>query len=168
MSESIVMEKSAKKKQQVKKDEKQQLFQIKQFYLKEVNFEALTPMHLIGEQWQPEAKMDLDVGILAYDNNHYAVELKILVNVSMEKPVFNLKLTHGGIFEISGYDDASLRHLLNSFCANTIFPYARQVVTQITAQAGYPALNLAPFDFEGRFHALAEQEKAKKEEKEKS
>ena len=140
-------------------------FRINSFYLKSIDFDSEVPMHLVKAEWNPDARMDLDLNHNAYSNNHYSVELKIMINVEVEKKtIFTMKVMYGGIFEIAHYSKEDTYHLLNSHCASFIFPHACQMVSQVTTQAGYPTLNLAPIDFEARFQTL--QEKSKRPEKE--
>ena len=71
----------------------------------------------------------------------------------MRQPVFTIDTVQSGIFNISGYT-AMLDQLRNSFCPNVLFPYARQIVSQLTSQAGFPPLVMAPVDFDGRYQQL--------------
>ena len=150
MNEAVAKEKSAKSEQKT-----QTKFAINQYYLKYTNFDCEVPMHLVQGEWKPDAQLDLDVTHTPYSNGHYSVELKLMVNVAVNKKnVFNLKVVYGGVFEIANYSANDTRHLLNSHCPNFIFPFASQLVSQMTSQAGYPTLNLAPVDFEARFQSL--------------
>ena len=82
------------------------------------------------------------------------IEIKLSIHVSIDKKtVFDINLIYGGVFQMKGYSDDELKRLINSFCPNMLFPYARQVVSQTTTQAGFPPLNLSPIDFEARYRA---------------
>ncbi len=133
-----------------------------QFYLANLDMDVVTPVHLIDKEWQPDAKMDIDVQHTRYNDTHYAVEVKLAISVSMDKPIFNLKLSYAGLFAITGFNNEQIAQLLNTDCPTTIYPYLRQAVTQTTTQAGFPPLNLSHFDFHGRYQTILEQQANKK------
>ena len=139
------------------KVESQQTLSINQFYLKNAHLDVTTPMHLIEGEYKPEAKMDLDTQHVRYNDTHFAVEVKISISVAMQKPLFDLKLTQGGLFVITGCSDQQLHQVINSTCPDIVFPYVRQAVTNITSQAGFPAINLSHYDFASRYRASLEQ-----------
>ncbi len=150
------------KAQEQDKAAENRAFFIKQLYVKSLDFDVNTPLHVLQKEWKPDAKLDLDVSHTPYADGNYGIELKIMINVTIEnKQIFNIKMTHGGLFQMSGYNGEEMARLVNSFCPNIIFPYARQVVSQITTQAGFPPLNLAPVDFEARFQMMLQQAKEK-------
>ena len=136
---------------------------IKQMYLKSIDFDVQTPVHEIQAEWKPDAKLDLDVQSSGFENDNYAIELTLNISVMIDKTnIFTLKLVHGGLFQIAGYNENDMARLLNSICPNMIFPFARQVVSNSTNQAGFPPLNLAPIDFEARYQGILQQSKEKK------
>lgn len=139
------------------KVESKQTLSINQFYLKSAHLDVTTPMHLIEGEYKPEAKMDLDTQHVRYNETHFAVEVKISISLSMDKPIFDLKLTQGGLFVITGCDDQQLHQVIHATCPDIVFPYVRQAVTNITSQAGFPAVNLSHYDFALRYRANIEQ-----------
>lgn len=135
-------------------------FLIKQVYSGRVHFNADTPAGLIREQWEPNADFTMDVTDkkVSDTDSDYMVDLTVKATVTIkETKVFTLEVSQTGVFSIEGYNDEQMDRLLKSFCPNILFPYVRQVVTQMTTQAGYPPLNLSPIDFEARYQALQKQ-----------
>ena len=129
-------------------------FLIKQLFLKKLDFDVQTPLHTLESKWQPDAKLDLNIGHTKLSSSDYCIEIKLSIHVSIDKKtVFDINLIYGGVFQMKGYSDDELKRLINSFCPNMLFPYARQVVSQTTTQAGFPPLNLSPIDFEARYRA---------------
>ena len=129
-------------------------FLIKQLLLKKLDFDVLTPLHTLKSKWQPDAKLDLNIGHDKSSSPDYCIEIKLSIHVSIDKKsVFAINIIYGGVFQMKGYSDDEMKRLINSFCPNMLFPYARQVVSQTTTQAGFPPLNLSPIDFEARYRA---------------
>ena len=42
-------------------------------------------------------------------------------------------------------------HLLGSYCPNLLFPYAREVVSDLVAKGGFPPMLLAPVNFDALY-----------------
>lgn len=149
-------------KQTDKEDQNDRSFIIKQIFIKKSDIEVETAPFSLNDEWKPDASLNLDVLSQEVDKDHYNVDLKINVDVKIDKKdIFKIEVIQSGIFEIAGYTDEQLEQLRNSFCANILFPYARQIVSTVTSQAGFPPLIMAPVDFDSRYQEV----KAKQEQK---
>ena len=116
----------------------QRAFVIKQLFIKESALSVDQPAFQLKEEWNPEANMNLDVRTQAIENDHHVVDLDLQIDVKIgKKDIFKIKLVQSGIFEVSGYTAEQNDQLLNSFCPNILFPYARQLISQLTNQAGF-------------------------------
>ena len=144
------------------KQETKKSFLIKQVILTGSTFDVTTPVFELKEKWEPSAQFDLKVNEKHVGGDDFHVELIIDIAVKIkEQDIFKLTVSQSGLFDIQGYLDADMDRLKKSFCPNILFPYARQVVSQLTTSAGYPPLNLSPVDFETRYIQMMEQEKSK-------
>ena len=132
-------------------------FVIESIWSTESNFKAETPVHVLKEEWQPSANLDLDVKSSEVDGKH-VVELVINVAVTIkDKNVFTLKSIHTGVFNIQGYSGDELEQIVQSFCPSIIYPYAREKISGLVSNAGYPPLHLSPVDFDARYRASKEE-----------
>ena len=130
-------------------------FLIESIWSTESNFTATLPVHKMTHEWQPAADLDLDVQTESLGDNRHVVKLIIKVGVKIENSeIFNLSSTHTGVFKINGYEGEELEQILESFCPGIIYPYAREKVSAMVSNAGYPPLHLSPVDFDARFRAL--------------
>ena len=130
-------------------------FFIKQVYASNVQFNIQTPASKISEKWEPTADFSMEVSDTKLDNSTHSVDLSVKAKVKIaDQAIFDVSVKQTGEFGINGYDDEQLDRLLKSFCPNILFPYLRQLVTQMTTQAGYPPLNLSPVDFESRYQEM--------------
>lgn len=131
-------------------------FVIESIWATETDFKAVTPVHMLKEEWKPSANLDLDVKSSEVDGKS-VVNLIISVSVTInEAEVFNLKSTHTGVFGIVGYSGEELEQIIQSFCPSIIYPYAREKVSALVSNAGFPPLHLSPVDFEARYRASKE------------
>jgi preprotein translocase subunit SecB len=131
-------------------------FVIESIWATESSFKAVTPVHMLKEEWQPSANLDLDVKT-SEANGKKVVELLINVAVKIkDAEIFTLTSVHTGVFNITGYEGNELEQIIESFCPSIIYPYAREKVSMMVAGAGFPPLHLSPVDFDARYRAAKE------------
>lgn len=83
-------------------------------------------------------------------DNQYEVMIKLKIDsktVEKGDQLFLMELDYAGIFHIEGVKDDQLHPFLLIECPRMLFPYLRRVVSDITRDGGYPALNLDSIDF---------------------
>lgn len=64
----------------------------------------------------------------------------------------------GGIFQIRNIPEPELQPLLGVHCANIIFPYVREIVSDAVQRMGFPAIYLQPINFEAIYQARVQQQ----------
>ena len=65
-----------------------------------------------------------------------------------EKTVFLVEVQQAGIFEVSGLEGERLEQVLTITCPTVLFPYGREAVDALVTKGSFPALMLAPINFE--------------------
>jgi protein translocase subunit secB len=82
----------------------------------------------------------------------FEVSLSITVTVkSLDNVAYLVEVNQAGIFSISGFSDEEKAPMLGSFCPNILFPYAREVVSDLVGKGGFPQLLLAPVNFDALY-----------------
>ena len=76
-----------------------------------------------------------------------------------EKTLFLVELEQAGIFQITGYSKEEQRALVGSFCPGTLYPYAREAISEVVAKGGFPQMLLQPINF-AALYAQAQQQAA--------
>jgi len=80
------------------------------------------------------------------------VVLSLSVTVKTgEEVAFIAEVQQAGIFLIQGLDDAAMSHTLGAFCPNILFPYAREALDSLVIRGSFPALMLAPVNFDALY-----------------
>ena len=51
-------------------------------------------------------------------------------------------------FTFKNFSDAQLHRMLGSYCPNVLFPYARELISDMVTRGGFPPLYLAPINFD--------------------
>jgi preprotein translocase subunit SecB len=63
--------------------------------------------------------------------------------------VFHIELLYAGLFQIVGVAEGDLEPVLMIECPRFLFPFARRIVADLTAEGGFPPFMLEPIDFAG-------------------
>ncbi len=78
----------------------------------------------------------------------YEVALKVTVNATRdEKTVFIAEVEYGAVVELSQVPEEKHHPLLLIEVPRMMFPYVRQIMSDLTQNGGYPPLMLNPVDF---------------------
>jgi preprotein translocase subunit SecB len=97
---------------------------------------------------QPEIDIDIQADGRKIKDDVYEVVLMIRAEAKQDsKTLFILELQYMGICQIQNIPSESLPALLMIQVPTLLFPYARQIVSELTSNAGFPPLLLQPVDF---------------------
>ena len=76
------------------------------------------------------------------------MDLKLTTSAQRDgTAVFHCELVYGGLFQIAGVSEQDLEVVLMTECPRFLFPFARQIVSEMSAQGGFPPFMLDPIDF---------------------
>ena len=125
---------------------------LQKVYIKDASFEVPGAPQIFQEQGQPQVQLNLQqqVGILG--ENVYEVVLTVTVTCKLEeKTAYLAEVQQAGVFGVSGFDAQSRDTVLATYCPNVLFPYARQVVSDLIQNGGFPPFLLQPINFEALY-----------------
>ena len=113
--------------------------------------------NLINTSNPSSEQPQIDIGIEAdgkkITDDTYEVTLRIKAEASHEeKTLFLLELEYMGICRIQNVEDEFIPGLLMIQTPSLLFPFARQIVADVTTNAGFPPLLLQPVDFAALYH----------------
>ena len=146
--------------------ETQAVLQIQRIYVKDVSFEAPNLPHIFNQEWKPKLAFDLSTETVKLADDLYEVCLNISVETTLEDSddvAFICEVKQAGVFTISGLDDMQMAHCLTSQCPNMLFPYARELVSNLVNRGTFPALNLSPVNFDALFVEYLQREQQEQE-----
>jgi preprotein translocase subunit SecB len=61
--------------------------------------------------------------------------------------VFVAELTYAGVFTLTGLPDNAIEPVLLVECPRILFPFARNILSDVTRDGGFPPVLLQPIDF---------------------
>ena len=118
-------------------------------YIRDLSFENPgAPGSMLQGGAGGPAGLNISVGVKKQAEEVYAVEITLTAKAEREKVVlFNVELVYGGVFRVKNVPEAQLPLLLMVEGPRLIFPFARQVLANITQQGGFAPLMVEPVDF---------------------
>src|SRR5215208_439627 len=141
-------------------DENLPQFEIQRIFVKDLSFEAPNTPHTFLEEWKPEVSLNLETKSTRISDNMHEVVLSITATVSSSKKnAFLIEVHQAGVFIINGVPNDQLHQMLGSFCPNILFPFAREVVSDVVVRGGFPQLILAPVNFDALYAQHLEKQK---------
>ncbi|OGT65589.1 MAG: protein-export chaperone SecB [Gammaproteobacteria bacterium RIFCSPHIGHO2_12_FULL_45_9] len=141
-------------------------FEIQRLYVKDLSFEAPNTPHTFMEEWKPEVSLNLETKSTRVQDNLHEVIISVTATVATgKKTAFLIEIQQAGVFLITGVPSDQLHHMLGSFCPNILFPYAREVISDMVMRAGFPQLILAPVNFDALYAQHMEDQKKQGEQK---
>lgn len=133
-------------------------FSIQRIYLKDLSFESPNAPTIFTKEYKPEIKLDLDNKSKQIEPGVFEVTLSVTVTATIEdQTAFLVEVQQAGIFVIGNMPEQQVAHMLGAYCPNTLFPYAREAVSNLVNRGTFPALNLSPVNFDALFAQYLQQ-----------
>ncbi|MFI8480373.1 protein-export chaperone SecB [Pseudomonas sp. NPDC078700] len=127
-------------------------FSLQRIYVRDLSFEAPKSPEIFRKEWTPAVEMDLNTRQKPLDGDFHEIVLSLSVTVKNgDEVAFIAEVQQAGIFLIKGLDPASMSHTLGAFCPNILFPYARETLDSLVVRGSFPALMLAPVNFDALY-----------------
>jgi preprotein translocase subunit SecB len=132
-------------------------------YVKDLSFEVPgAPQVFTQLKTQPQVNINLDVQARRVQDGQNVFEVSIMIRAEAhEAPaqgngqaaaavpptVFVAELTYAGVFTINGLPDNAIEPVLLVECPRILFPFARNILSDVTRDGGFPPVLLQPIDF---------------------
>ncbi len=125
---------------------------IQKVYTKDLSFETPHSPQIFMDDWKPTVNMQLASKATTLGNALYEVVLTVTATVTLaEKTVYLVEVNQAGIFQITGFPPNVQTKVLATMCPNILFPFAREMVSDLVTRGGFPQLLLAPVNFEALY-----------------
>ena len=129
---------------------------LQKIYVKDVSFEAPNAPQIfqeIGENdVQPQVQLNLGQHATELGNDLYEVVLSLTLTCTVgERTAYLAEVKQAGLFGIAGFNEMDRAGIIGSYCPNLLFPYARQVISSLVLEGGFPPFLLQPINFDALF-----------------
>jgi preprotein translocase subunit SecB len=145
---------------QMNEPQQQPIFNIEKIYVKDLSLEIPNAPDVFLSGAQPKIDVALHHEGAAISEGMYQVVLTVTVTAKAdEKTLFLVEVAQAGVFQIRNLPESDLEPFLATACPNILYPYARETVSDIVGRAGFPAVYLAPLNFDAIYLQRLQQAK---------
>ena len=140
-------------------------FRMQKMYIKDLSFENPNAPQIFTAQQKmdPAVEVNLQLNNKQIDDDYWEVALQITAKVSAKeenKVLFIMEIEHAAVFMLRNIPKEHVPMLLGVDCPTLLFPFTRQIVSQVSVDGGYIPFLMEPVNF----MALYQNAQKKKEE----
>ncbi|MBM4222597.1 MAG: protein-export chaperone SecB [Gammaproteobacteria bacterium] len=142
-------------------DEKKPQFSIQRIYVKDVSFESPNSPSIFKD-WAkaaPDLAVDLNTQHNHLEEEFWEASITIKATVkSNDQVAFMCEVQQAGIFTLQNIPEKEINQLLETIAIEAIYPFAREVISDLVTKAGFPQLLLAPINFDAFYKEKLKQQ----------
>jgi len=139
-------------------------FTVEKIYVKDISFEVPGAPAIYSENVQPELQLNLNQRVQRLGENAFEVVLGVTLTCKAgDKVAYVAEVQQAGVFGLVGLDPQSVDGLLGTQCPNILFPYIRQLLSDLIQAGGFPPFFLQPINFDGLYAETLRQRAAQGE-----
>ncbi|HBK06258.1 MAG TPA: protein-export chaperone SecB [Acetobacteraceae bacterium] len=132
-------------------------------YVKDLSFEVPGAPQIYSQlRAQPQVSINLDVQARRVQEGQDVYEVAIMIRAEAHDSaaaqgngqaaapaltVFVAELTYAGVFTLNGLPENAVEPVLLVECPRILFPFARNILADVTRDGGFPPVLLQPIDF---------------------
>lgn len=122
---------------------------LQKVFLKDASFEAPNSPGIFSGEWTPVMTLNLATRHRELGDDMVEVVLELSVEAKQkETTAFLVEVQQAGLFMMKGLTEEQTAQILGSYCPAQLYPYAREVVADLTGKGGFPQVHLKPVNFE--------------------
>jgi preprotein translocase subunit SecB len=133
----------------------QALFNIEKLYVKDLSLEVPNAPGIFLERDAPQIDLQLNTTATPIETGVYEVVVTVTVTAKLtekDKVLFLVEAKQAGIFQVRNIPEAETEPILAVVCPNILYPYLREVVSDVVVRAGFAPVILNPINFEALYH----------------
>ena len=155
----------AEKKKETTKDTP--VFRLEKLYLKDLSFESPnTPDVFFLQDQEPTVEMNLKMTNKKVDDKHWEVCLEISATITdkkSDKTLMIVEVEHAAAFLMENIPEEHIEQVLHVDCPTILFPYTRQIVSQVSVDGGFMPFLMEPINFPALYQAKMKKQQEKKD-----
>ncbi len=127
----------------------QPVFNIDKLYVKDLSLEIPHAPQIFLERENPQIEVQLHTVSNPVDDGVFEVNVTATITSKVgEKVMFLIEAKQAGIFTIRNIPAAEIEPILGVMCPNILYPYLREVISDVAVRAGFAPVMLNPINFE--------------------
>ena len=139
----------------------QPLFNLEKIYVKDLSLEIPHAPQIFLEHDNPQIDVQLHSQAAPVEEGVFEVVVMSTVTAKVgEKVMFLIEARQAGIFQVRNVSNEAMEPILAVMCPNILFPYLREVVSDVAVRAGFAPVLLNPINFESLYQQQKQQAQA--------
>jgi len=129
----------------------QPVFNIEKLYVKDLSLEVPHAPAIFLERENPQVDLQLHSQSSTIEEGVFEVIITVTVTAKFaekDKVMFLIEAKQAGIFRIQNMPPEELDPVLGVLCPNILYPYLREVVSDMSVRAGFAPVLLNPINFD--------------------
>jgi preprotein translocase subunit SecB len=142
-------------------EQQQPLFNIEKLYVKDLSLESPNAPSIFLERESPNIELQLQTQSTPVEEGLFEVTVTVTVTAKLpekDKVMFLIEAKQAGIFQLRNMPPEELEPVLAIICPNILYPYLREVVSNMAIHAGFAPVFLNPINFEVLYQQQKEQQ----------
>jgi preprotein translocase subunit SecB len=127
------------------------IFKLQKLYVKDLSFEnPNAPDVFLGSFGEPKVDVNLSLRNKQLNEDHWEVSLSVTAKISKhdeDKVLFIIEIEHAGIFLLRNIPEQHLQPVLAVECPTMMFPFTRQIISQVSVDGGFIPFLMEPVNF---------------------
>jgi preprotein translocase subunit SecB len=130
-------------------DNTQPMFNMDKIYVKDISLEIPHAPQIFLERESPQIEVQLHTSAGSVDDGVLEVTVTATVTAKIaDKVMFLIEAKQAGRFTLRNLPEAEKEPVLAVMCPNILFPYLREVVSDVSVRAGFAPVMLNPINFD--------------------
>jgi preprotein translocase subunit SecB len=125
---------------------------LQKIYIKDLSYESPKAPEIFRTNATPQTQLNIRSSNVDLGSGNVEVTLTMTIeSKDNNSTIFLIEIAQSGVFLIDGYTPQERAVLLGSFCPATLYPFAREAISDIVVKGGFPSLLLQPINFDALF-----------------
>ncbi|MDA8163897.1 MAG: protein-export chaperone SecB [Desulfobacteraceae bacterium] len=133
------------------------VFKVQKLYLKDLSFEnPNAPEIFLAGFGEPKVDINLGIKNRKLNDDHWEVTLSVTAKIAKsdeDKTLFIIEVEHAGIFLLRNIPEQHLPAVLAVECPTLMYPFTRQIISQVSVDGGFMPFLIEPVNFMALFEA---------------
>jgi preprotein translocase subunit SecB len=137
------------------------VFNIEKLYVKDLSLEIPHAPGIFLEREQPQIELQLHSQAVNVDDGVFEVTITVTVTAKLAEKnqvMFLVEAKQAGVFVLRNLPQEEQESVLGVVCPNILYPYLREVVSDVTVRAGFAPVLLNPINFEALYQQQKQQQ----------
>ena len=144
------------------------VFRMQKMYIKDLSFESPnTPNIFLARNQEPKVDFNLQLNSQKIDDDHHEVSIAITAKImdknSDDTMMFIVEIEHAGVFLLKNIPSEHFERVLAVDCPLMLFPFTRQVVSQVSVDGGFMPFLMEPINFITLYDSAKRQNEGEKQ-----